>query len=111
MPELRAGFDRSDAGECLFVFLRLHGMRGPVTTKARRLLRLLFIWRRDLPAEAGVLRIGTGLDPLTWTDFVLHLCRLRGQVPPLIARPTILRDHTSGTTARYNKPDQVGRYR
>src|SRR5258707_174035 len=53
MPQVRASEPGANAGECLSVFLRLHGLPRAAEAVARSLLRVLFLWFGSLSADAG----------------------------------------------------------
>ena len=50
---MRASKPGADAGECLSVFLRLHGLWRAAEAAAGSLLRVLFLWFGSLSADAG----------------------------------------------------------
>src|SRR5689334_16283705 len=53
LSPLRSSKRGNDAGGRVPVFLSMPRLLGGHQTQARRLLRVLFVWRRALPADAG----------------------------------------------------------
>jgi hypothetical protein len=53
LPAMRCNVEGGNANGRLPIILRMSGVRGRVETEARRLLRLLLLCRRILPAGSG----------------------------------------------------------
>jgi hypothetical protein len=53
LPLVRPSSNRNDAGRRLPVLLRMQGVRRALKAEVRGLLRVLFLWRRSMPANSG----------------------------------------------------------
>jgi len=53
LPGLRPRGNGNNAHRRLSVVLRMHFLRHGVEANARRLLRVLLVWQRGLPADTG----------------------------------------------------------
>ena len=96
LPEMRLRRETADAKRCLPVLPCLRQLRHAAQAGNRRLLRLLQLRRRSLPAEAGKIAGGRPEKPLTWyngTDLILKM---------LGEGHAATDDQSSGKTSRLN---------
>ncbi len=74
---MRVRKERDYAYRCLPVFLRVRELQGSFETNARRLLRILFLWHREMPSTArGLLSIVSETTRMTNVPIKEHWNRV-----------------------------------